>query len=463
MRRLTMLLAALLVSVPGLASEAERPEAFAAVAPLQLQPGQALQRLSLPWPVLQASRSAGLADVRVFDAEGRAVPQAWARPAAAGEQQRSVILPAFAWPEPAIGQTGAAPIHLQLGSNGALLSLQMPAGVAPMRLPAGQARQWLLDLGALKALQEERAVSLRLDWPVTADGLSSAVLIERSDDGQQWSPAGQGRVLELAAASAPRIDRLAWTTTTTALPRYLRLRFDSPVALKGAQLDLSRRQAAAAPLQQPVRFEPLAGEAAQWQLDLQGRLAPEALALELPEGNHLMNLRLEQRQADGEAWRPVARFVAWRFGENRSPAQLLSAPPARFWRLVAEGSTPSPLKGQVLPAQWHWRPPQLVLLAQGSGGGVFRLAVGRAGLERAATTPLAGLMPGYQDGDEYKLPEAVLGALQPQAEPGLQERLSAPDAATQRRWLLWAVLIAAVAGLAWMARGLLAQIKPPGG
>jgi hypothetical protein len=33
----------------------------------------------------------------------------------------------------------------------------------------------------------------------------------------------------------------------------------------------------------------------------------------------------------------------------------------------------------------------------------------------------------------------------------------------RRRWLLWAVLIVAVLGLAWMARGLFAQIKPPGG
>ena len=88
--------------------------------------------------MLQASRSAGLADVRVFDAQGHVVPQAWARAEVAGEQQRSVALPAFAWPE-AVGATVGAPVHLQLSSNGTLLSLQMPAGRAQATAVEGQA------------------------------------------------------------------------------------------------------------------------------------------------------------------------------------------------------------------------------------------------------------------------------------------------------------------------------------
>ena len=165
---------------------------------------------------------------------------------------------------------------------------------------------------------------LRLDWPASAAGLSSAVQIERSDDGQQWSSAGQGRVLELAAPGAPRIDTLDWMANTP-LPRYLRLRFESAIALKSAKLALSRRLAAPPPLQQALSFEPVAGEPAQWQVDLQGRLAPQALAVQLPAGNQLMTLRLEQRNADSEAWRPVARFVglahaAWRRGQQLAAA-----------------------------------------------------------------------------------------------------------------------------------------------
>lgn len=465
MRRPLLITLALLLAGPGLAFGAERPEDFAAVAPVQLKPGEALQRLTLPWTVLQASRSSGLADVRVFDAEGHAVPQAWALPAAAGEQQRSIALPVFAWPE--AGPTGSidnAPIRLQLSNEGRLLSLQLPAGRAAAPAADGRARQWLLDLSALPGLKDERALALQLDWPSSAKGLARAVQIERSDDGQRWSANGQGLLLELPAANTPRIDRLEWATTAP-LPRYLRLRFDDPIALKRAQLLLNRRLVPAARHeQQRLRFEPVAGEPAQWQLDLQGRIAPQALALQLPEGNQLLRLRLEQRNAESEAWRPVARFVAWRMQrggvDGSSPAQPLVAEPARHWRLVAEA--PTTLQDQALPALWQWQPPQLVLLAQGQGSSGFRLAVGRSGLASASATALAGLMPGYKEGDEYKLPEASLGALQAQAEPGLQQRLAEPDPATRRRWALWAVLIAAVAGLAWMARGLLGQLgKPP--
>ncbi len=457
---------ALLLAGPGLAFGTERPEDFAAVAPVQLKPGEALQRLALPWGVLQASRSSGLTDVRIFDAEGHAVPQAWARAATAGEQQRSVALPVFAWPESgAAGSTDGAPVRLQLSSEGRLLSLQLPAARAPAPAAAdGRARQWLLDLSALQGLKEERALALQFDWPSSAKGLARTVQIERSDDGQQWGASGQGLLLELPAAEAPRIDRIDWASSAP-LPRYLRLRFDDPIALKSAQLLLSRRLVTTTPLQQQgLRFEPVAGEPAQWQLDLQGRIAPQALALQLPEGNQLLRLRLEQRNAESEAWRPVVRFVAWRMQrggvDGSSPAQPLVAEPARHWRLVAEG--PSTLQGQVLPVLWQWQPPQLVLLAQGQGSSGFRLAVGRSGLASASATALAGLMPGYKEGDEYKLPEASLGALQAQPEPGLQQHLAEPDPATRRRWALWAVLIAAVAGLAWMARGLLGQLgKPP--
>ena len=244
-------------------------------------------------------------------------------PEVAGEQQRSVALPAFAWPE-TVGATVGAPVHLQLSSNGTLLSLQMPAGRTQATAVEGQARQWLLDLSSLKDLKDERALFLSLDWPTSAAGLNSAVQIERSDDGQQWSGAGQGRLLELAAAGAPRIDTLDWMANAP-LPRYLRLRFESAIALKSARLGLSRRLAAPAPLQRALSFEPVAGEPAQWQVDLQGRLAPQALALQLPAGNQLMNLRLEQRNAESEAWRPSGPLrglahAAWRRGQQLAAA-----------------------------------------------------------------------------------------------------------------------------------------------
>ena len=54
---------------------AERPADHAALAPLTAPSSDGLQRLHLPLAVLQQSRTAGLADLRVFNAAGESLPR----------------------------------------------------------------------------------------------------------------------------------------------------------------------------------------------------------------------------------------------------------------------------------------------------------------------------------------------------------------------------------------------------
>jgi hypothetical protein len=44
-------------------------------------------------------------------------------------------------------------------------------------------------------------------------------------------------------------------------------------------------------------------------------------------------------------------------------------------------------------------------------------------------------------------------------QPTLMQRITDASPQEQRRWLLWLVLAGAVAGLAWLARGLLRDVK----
>ena len=439
----------------------EGPEAYAATAALQFLPGEGLQRLGLPWAVVEASRSADLADVRAFDSQGQALPFAWARAPSAGRQTRTVQLPVFAWPESATAEP--APVSLHFSANGAVLDLQ--AGSLPKTTAlSSAARTWLIDLSALRSI-DERGDSLRLNWQASANGLSAQARLEASEDGQQWRPFAQGRLLEFSAGDAPqappRIDSLTWPDAEQ-LPRYVRLRLDAPLALRDASLSLSHRLAAPN-LTQSLRFEAVSdSQQAQWQLDLKGRVAPLALSLQLPEGNALLNLRLEQRNEGNEPWRAVSRFVAWRMQrggvDGQSPPEPVQASAARYWRIVAEGPPPASLQGQPLTVLWQWQAPQLVLLAQGRPD--FVLAVGRGG-QRSSAVPLSTLMPGYQADAEFKLPQVQLGALQERPARGLSEQLTAPEPEALRRWALWAVLLGAVIGLAWMARSLLRKIGPP--
>ena len=80
MRNRLLRYAALLIwAAPGFATDTladagDLARHYAATATIALVPQEGLQRLSLPLPVLQASRSPQWADVRVLDRAGRPVP-----------------------------------------------------------------------------------------------------------------------------------------------------------------------------------------------------------------------------------------------------------------------------------------------------------------------------------------------------------------------------------------------------
>jgi hypothetical protein len=129
-----------------------------------------------------------------------------------------------------------------------------------------------------------------------------------------------------------------------------------------------------------------------------------------------------------------------------SPPQEIGRRAARYWtvRVDAEraglGSTPPTLEA-------HWRGAQVVFLARGDGP--FVLAVGDAAA-KPATVAVSTLIPNYERLAEMKLPES---------KPKAWERTEAtrwpvPSFLADvppRRIALWAVLIAAVGLLAFMA------------
>ncbi|MDY0748386.1 DUF3999 family protein [Paucibacter sp. R3-3] len=451
---------ALALALPGhVAAAADDLHAYAAAAPLMLAPGgEGLQSLELPWPVLQASRSAGLADIRLFDAQGQVLPMAWAPPPAVADSSRNQTVSRFAWPAPSVSAASSpSALQLKLGRDGAVLSVI--DGAKPGAAPTTDgAERWLLDLSALQLAEGERIDSIELDWPRQPQGLSTTVSVEASTDGRDWQYATTSQLLELSAADAPGLRTIAWPGSTGPAPRYLRLSFGTPLKLEASRVQIRRAGAGPALQSLAARFAP-DGSAAAWQLDLQGPLAPRRLALRLPERNSVLNLRLEQRERDGEAWRPVATFVAWRLqhdGRDSESAALQLPPqttPARWWRLVPIDGMPARAP---LDVTLQWEAPVLVFVARGDA---LQLAVGR---ERApaAVLPLQSLIPAYRSGAEQALPRATLGALAPRPEPDWRQRLSDAGPEAHRRWLLWGVLVAAVAGLGVLSWRLLRQIKP---
>lgn len=472
MRSMLAMLAAACLGATTTSAQDRMPSQPSSAAPVVLTSNEGLQRLPLPLPVLLASRSPGYADVRLTSPGGQPLPMAWAQaPATQAPSERTVGVPRFVWPEPAVDGTAGSTVQgdqtrIRVDARGAVVEVRSATqGVKKSAANAGASR-WLLDLSQGRQPQE-RLDRLMLDWPVRPDGLSTQVQVETSDDAAQWQSATTAALLELPGAdrAAVSLRDIVWPTTAAAAPRYLRLTFDAPITLQGTQVRWiqSPRQA---PLASEVftfmrEVTPSGADAPTWVLDLGGRLPLAQIELLGNAPNTVSALRLERRDDPKQAWQPVASFVAWRLQrqgtEQRSAAVALPVGSARYWRLVGDGRT-SPPGGQTLSARLAWAAPQLVFASAGAQG--IELQVG---FDQAASTalPLSTLIPGYEAGAEHRLQAASVGPLvaRPVNQPTLTERLTSASPAEKKKWLLWAVLCMAVVGLGMLAMRLSNDLK----
>ena len=445
---------------------------FAAQAPVQLQSSDGLQRVVLPLAVLQRSQRQDLADVRIVDAQGVALPMAWATLPPAQSSARLLAVPRFAWPAAAAATGSAgAPVKVQVNAEGAVVRIETRTTARPAS-PASTA-QWLLDLSQAPHRQpgsDETPAALRIDWQAPAEGATVQARLEASDDLQQWRHVAQAALLDapgIGSSAAERITlRQLELPAAAAQAKYLRLKLDPAVAVRQVEVELVRTAQAATLETLDARFDaaPAAdGRVREWTLDLRGPVPLRRLQLQLPQRNTVAAFQLERRADARDPWQPVQGFTSYRLvrdaQELASPALDINAPPARYWRLRLAPSS-ADIGADALPATLQWQPPQLVFAARGDGP--FTLQIGAAKAAAHDVNP-SQLIPGYRAGDEFKLPVATLGDVQAVETPalGLGERLTRSTPAERRRWVLWAVLVVAVALLAWLARRLMRDMGTP--
>ena len=94
----------------------------------------------------------------------------------------------------------------------------------------------------------------------------------------------------------------------------------------------------------------------------------------------------------------------------------------------------------------QWKPAQLVFVARGDAP--FSLAFGKPEATSAAL-PVSTLIPRYERLAELRLPQATLGEVASGPPPTRFDRLVGQI--NTRRVVLWAILLAGVAGLGYMA------------
>lgn len=431
-----MRLALLLLALPALASAAE----YRSNAPLTLAAGDTLQRVALPFEVYRDSRP-DLADVRVVNAQGEAVPIAWAgEPDMQREPPQRVDLPVFPVAKRPPGAATPFPADVTVrASDGTLVAIRTKGSV-PKPPPAGT-QAYLLDASQVEAPIR----ALVVEWKAGPGTQIVPLRVESSDDLIAWSLAGSAPVVKVESPGReplkqPRVE------FTPRKAKYFRLTWSgAEFALESVRAELERGLKPPARAQRVVQGTPGA-KPGEFLFDLGARLPVEALRVVPADTNAVLSTTMLARDGEAADYRLV--LVAPFYRLTREGREEQSAPvdiprrAARYWMVTnaAGSSTGTP------SLEIQWKPAQLVFVARGDAP--FALAFGKPEAT-AAALPVSTLIPRYERLAEMKLPQATLGEVASGPPPTRFERLVGQI--NTRRVVLWTVLLAGVALLGYMA------------
>lgn len=444
-------LLALLIAVCLAPAQADalQPEDFAWGLQLHTSGNEPFYRLPLPESIYRGAAHADLRDVRVFNNDGEQVPFALiSEPSTSNAALQRTELKAWRLPSAAgEDRSSAGTLSVQRG----VMELSWSSA------GSGHKPQLLL---VVPGDNEIRTLSsIRLDWHDSTASWQQSVSVESSDDLQDWS---------MLAADLPLMDlqqagqRLVINTLKfpESQARYWRLTLNGPHAptLKSAVGEYQTAAWTTALSWLAPQTTEKSGSAERIYRFALPQPA-EFLRLHLPQDNTVLPYRLEWRSRASDAWQELPAAVAWRLtlqGQmQESPWRELGGIEVGELRLTGR-------------ADWGSGEPVIELgrrsqhlLFNGRGSGPWLLTWGSAAAGRQQLAPEI-LIPGYSTDSVMDLPLASAAA--PITLGGEQRRLEPGPAERQARWqsrVLWALLVAGAAGLAWLALKLWRDIPRP--
>jgi hypothetical protein len=449
--------AAILLLTASLLAQAQdepAPAAFAWRGSVDTTGRSGLVRAAVPAEALARLQSRDAADLRVFDASGRPVPFAFARPPRPPGEDRPhtaafPALPLYAAQPGRAAPKGAVQLKVEEGGGNRTLWVQLgqdgpqpaPAGARP--LPAA-----LFDTRAQKEPVTGFVLRARIPTNVPVP-----FTLATSPDLASWTPvAVQGRIFRFEGEGAPANDRLELGAPLALQDRYLRVDWSGQegVALDAVVGLLAAPQPEPAypsiTLPAPVADGPAALE---WQLGFATPIA--RLELATPRDNTLVPLRLLGRNQASEPWRPLASTLVYRLGAPGQQAvnTPVALPVASVRWLRAEATHGARLESIALTVRAQFEPLEVVFPA--GDGGPYTLAAGRPATPQAAL-PL-GMLASTTATPIAALPLVTVGAAQssPAPAPGwwspwLPRHV---DGKTASLWLVLALGVLLLGGVAW--------------
>jgi hypothetical protein len=422
--------------------------------PLQVSGKQAVVQLRLPPDVYLHARSPNLTDLRVFDSAGAPQPFALSE-MASPPQQRSIESPCKVFP---IFVTGRAPgriddLQVRLSRDGTVVSVSPRPGAA--QGDANVLAGLVLDLGELPS--GATVSSLTLTPPPDVRNYSAALIVEASNDLQDWQPLAETMVSWLVNGRGESVSSNRITFPAQSF-RYARVRWadGNPAEFAAVTAQVSQVQDTPQQWDAVTLTARRAGTGQDLIYTAPIAVPAERVGVVLREQNVVLPVsigRYVQRSADVTDFMPLASATFYRLNQNGSAriAGDVAIPETHLaqWVLRPKGGASDPPDLRL-----RWRPATLVFVAGGTPP--YVLAFGRTG---ATSTRLSvdQVAPGFGVQDLARLETARIGQLVEQHADATNE---APAATAQRRvaWL-WALLLCGVGALAWMAWRLVSQLK----
>ena len=421
------------------AQDPARPEAYAVRLPVVPAAAAPLQRLSPPALALAALTAPDRSDLRIFDATGTALPMAATAPPGGTAELRATTLEAL----PILGSANDA-----LKASGAELVIEEYGGTRVVRLtgPAkgGEAEPVVLGvlLDAHAIADPVRSLTLDARWPAQQP---VNFIVEMSGDLRHWTPLG-GRILDRKTADpAGAIGGEAIDLGEADIRnRYLRVRWTSPsrllgpVTVGGATLITAHPMGGDRPAIDIA--EPRRADAHELRFGFDHALAPAGLRITPTGGEMLVPVRVFGRNAPDQDWTPLGAGVV---RSGASDPVRLEGTAFSDYRIEADRRTAGFATAPRIALLFE--PMQLLVLFNGKPP--YTLATGT---NKAENRYLAvdELIPDYQPGAVAALPIATVRS--PVAAPVLALASDDEDRLSQRKALLWGLLLLGVTALALM-------------
>ncbi|MBB5020053.1 hypothetical protein HNQ59_003366 [Chitinivorax tropicus] len=419
----------------------------AAEAPIHVQGSGPFHRLTVPMSVVLAASDPYLADLRVFNNQGEAVPFSLIRETG---QSRQALNHTELLPFPLKGEPGqpADTMMVQVSRNNEGTVIQ----VSPQAAPSRQAETvgYVLDASRIDA----PLVRLNLDWDASQTGFQR-VRIETSDDLRSWHPLNVAQLARLAYNGQQISQQTIELDHTRA--RYLRLLWESPQSaprLDKVSLAYGDRTWQAAPTVWSGPLQASHDAKHGLVLTLPRPLQIDQLDIQLAQTNTLIPVQIAGRQEARQTWMPLVSDVVYRLqqqgGEWTHQQLQLPGTLVKYLSIQADergGGFGQPLPTFRIGSTAH----QLVFLAKGNGP--YRLQVGQAG-KQSISLPIDTLIPGWGTPRAPTITTASLGELHSSSGANLGQSVTLNDTSTPdwNKAALWVVLLLGVAvlgGMVW--------------